>query len=113
MELRLDNESVEINKGTPVIVFGPGNANNRRLFRCDELGVARRRFPFTHNVRSIALAVEEAPQCGHGVLVSAVPILAEVEPGEEFFEPSDQFRFHTSAIFYGRGAFSGYSHFRN
>ena len=56
--------------------------------------MARWRVPFAHDLCTESLGVEESSKRRYGVLVHAVPILAEVVAFEESFQPADPFRFH-------------------
>src|SRR2546425_11810856 len=92
MALRLDYESVEIDKRFAVVIFGPGNPHHERLLRCDQFGVARWRFPFAHDLRAEAFQVKELPKRGYGILVSTVPVFSEVISFEKLFESTNPFQ---------------------
>ena len=107
MELRLDNESVEIHKRPAVVIFTPWDADDDRMFRSNQFRVARGRIPFAHDERGVAFAVEESAKRRHGILICAVPVLSEIVRLEKSFEPLNQLVLHKRARFYDRGRSSG------
>jgi hypothetical protein len=100
MALRLDFECVEIDERFAVVIFGPGDTDNERLFRCYQLRVAGRRVPFAHDLRAEPFLVKEVTKHRDRILVRAVPVLPEIIPLEELFKSPNPFHLHRGHTFY-------------
>ena len=98
--LRLDFETVQIDKGKAVGIFGPGNTDNDSLLCGNQFRVARRGLPFARDVGAKPLAVEKFAESWHRVLEKAIPVFTEVIPFEDLFEPADPLCLHRSGQLY-------------
>ena len=74
------------------------------MFRCDQFRVARRGFPFAHDVGIETFPVKELAKHGDCILVGAIPVLPEVISLQKLFQPSNPFHLHREGPFYPKGA---------
>src|SRR5215510_16088870 len=100
MALLLDFECVEINQRFAVVVFSPGDADNQGLLCRDQFRMPGRRFPFARDMRAETFPMKKLTEDRYSILVSAVPIFAEIIMFQELFQPRNPFQFHRGAVFY-------------
>src|SRR5207247_6638185 len=59
-----------------------------------------RRFPFARDIRAETFPMKKLTEGRYSILVSAVPIFAEIITFQELFQPRNPFQFHRGAVFY-------------
>src|SRR2546425_5171536 len=59
-----------------------------------------RRFPFARDMRAETCPMKKLTEGRYSILVSAVPIFAEIITFQELFQPRNPFQFHRGAVFY-------------
>jgi len=75
-------------------IFSPGNPDDERFSNRNQLRVARLGIPLAGDMGTESFPLEEQAKRRHGVLISPIPVLSEIVPLQEDFQPFNPFVFH-------------------